>query len=140
MISNEHYYTALNIIDKIEELREELGVPKVEIGNKLGFSKPYYHALYNSGRTLKVNNLIKLAKILNVSVGYLLGNNPKKEYKEFDLDYSLIVNTKVFKLPNRLSAIRSKIKNDGIKYLNVKTLFEFEHYTKIPAIKLIGGE
>lgn len=140
MITNEHYYTALNIMDKIEEIREESGVSKVEFGRKLGFTKPYYHALYNSGRTMKISSLIKLSQILNISVGYLLGNNAKKEYQHFDLDYSLLINTKVFKLPNRLSAIRSKLKNNNTKFLTVKTLFEFEYYTKIPAIKLIGGE
>ena len=68
MITNDHYYRALNIMDKIEEIRVEKNIKKTDIGKELGYTKAYYQACYDSCRTLKVSTLIKFAKAVNVSV------------------------------------------------------------------------
>lgn len=140
MITNEHYYTALNIMDRIEEIRINKNIQRTQFGDDLGFTKAYYYAFYNSCRIIKTSSLINFAKILNVSVEYLLTGKNLTQYKDFKLDFNKIINCKAQKLPNSLKVIKCKLKKGVTKDINIKTLFEFEYYIKIPAIKLIGGE
>lgn len=139
MITTPEYYQAINVVDKIEEIRIEQKITKVEFGKKLGLTDPYYHAIYNCCRVLRVDTLYKMAKILNVSVGYLLGNEQRQDFKSFNINYSEIFNDKTLRLPNRLKVIKSNLKKNSNKHIMIKTLFEYESMMKKPAIKLIGG-
>lgn len=140
MITNDHYYRALNIMNRVEEIRQKLNIPKTEFGKKLGYTPAYYYAFYNSCRTIKVSTLIKFAEILNVSVNYLLTGKNYEQFKNFTLNYDNIINSKKRKTPNSLKVIKTALKYGKIKDLNIKSLFEFEEQLHIPAIKLIGGE
>lgn len=139
MIFNEHYYRALNVVDRIEEVRESKGICKTEFGKQLNFTRAYYYSFYNPCRTLRVIRLQKVAKVLNVSVDYLLTGKKLKEYKDFQYNTDKIINCDRLKLSNRLKVIRRKLETGVIRNITVKTLFEFEHDLNIPAIKLIGG-
>jgi transcriptional regulator with XRE-family HTH domain len=136
MINNEHFYCAIDIIEKIEKLRQEKKIPKKEIGKRLGYTVQYYYALYDSYRVLTVKSLKGIAKALDVNVGYLLGSMPISKYEDFEVDYSSIIKNKA-KFPKNLATIRSKIKNNTTKNITIKTLLEFEQILKIPAIELI---
>lgn len=140
MITNEHYYRALNIMDRIEEVRELKGISKTVIGKSLNHTEPYYHAAFNFSRIIRIDTLMKYARVLDVSVAYLLSNGKMDTFKEFEINYDNIINRHTKKLPLRLRALRSQLKKYKDKHLTVKSLFEFEHYYKIPAIQLIGGE
>lgn len=139
MKTNENYYRALNIIDRIEELRLEKGIGKTVFGKKLGYTRQYYYSSYDNCRCIKVRTLNTMAKALDVSIEYLLTGKNKQSYKEFEVNFNMIVTSKMKKLPNYLQSIRSYLKSGRCKDLNTKSLFEFEQYSKIPAIKLIGG-
>lgn len=139
MKTNENYYRALNIIDRIEEIREEKRIGKTIIGKTLGCSKQYYYSAYDNCRCLKVKTLDRIAKILDVSLEYLLTGKNKEPYKKIDINFDLIKNTKIKKLPNYLQSTRSYLRSGRCTDLNTKSLFEFEEYSKIPVIKLIGG-
>lgn len=139
MIFNEHYYRALNVVDRIEEVRESKGISKTEFGKQLNFSKSYYYAFYNACRTIRVTRLKNVAKVLNVSVGYLLSGKNMQEYEDFEYNVDNIINCDRLKIPNRLKVLRRKLETKVIKDMTLKTLFEFEYYLKKPAIKLIGG-
>ena len=140
MITNEHYYRALNIMDRVEEIRLEKNIKKTDIGKELGYTKAYYQACYDSCRTLKVSTLIKFAKAVNVSVEYFLTGRNKQEFKSFEFNLDVIKNTKIKYIPNSLKVIKCRLKKEKAKDITIKTLFEFEKFYKIPAIKLIGGE
>lgn len=139
MITNEHYYRAINIMDIIDELREKKGICKTQIGKQQGFTPPYYHSFYNGCRAIRINSLYNIAKVLNVSVEYLLTGKKQDTFKDFKLDFSNIINNDKTGVPTRLRVIKHYLKSGKAKDISVKTLFEFEHYLKIPAIKLIGG-
>ena len=136
MINNDYFYCAIDIIEKIEKLRQEKKIPKKEIGKRLGYTVQYYYSLYNSNKVMTVNTLIGVARALDVNVGYLLGNMPMGKYEDFKVDYSTIIKNKAKYSPT-LATIRSKIKNKTTKNITVKTLLEFEQVLKIPAIELI---
>lgn len=139
MITNEHYYRSLNIMDRIEEVRLKKHISRVEFGDRLGKSKAYYQAFYDACRGLRIESVINFAKILDVSVDYLLSGKKEEPYRDFKLDFSKITTSKVRKLPNTLKVIKCNLKKNKIKSMTVKTLFEFEHYLSISAIELIGG-
>jgi transcriptional regulator with XRE-family HTH domain len=139
MRTNNNYYRALAIMDRIEEIREEKGIGKTIVGKTLGYSRQYYYSAYDNCRCLKVKTLDRIAKILDVSLEYLLTGKNKEPYKKIDINFDLIKNTKIKKLPNYLQSTRSYLRSGRCTDLNTKSLFEFEEYSKIPAIKLIGG-
>jgi transcriptional regulator with XRE-family HTH domain len=139
MITNEHYYRAINIMDRVDELREKKGICKTQIGKQQGFTPPYYHSFYNGCRAIRINSLYNIAKVLNVSVEYLLTGKNQDMFKDFKLDFDMILNNDKTGVPTRLRVIKHYLKTGKAKDISVKTLFEFEHYLKIPAIKLIGG-
>ena len=140
MITNDHYYRALNIMDRIEEIRVEKNIKKSDIGKELGYTKAYYQAFYDACRTIRLSSLINFAKGLNVSVNYLLTGKNKQPYKDFRINYNLITDSKIKYLPNSLQVIKGRLKRKETDNISLKSLFEFEHYLNIPAIKLIGGE
>ena len=140
MITNEHYYRALNIMDRVEELREEKRVSRYEIGKNLKHTGAYYQAFYDACRTIRVSTLVNFAKALDVSVEYLLTGKNKKPYKDFKVDFKIIKENNVKYLPNRLQVIKGRLKRGVCNNLSVKSLFEFENYYKIPANKLLGEE
>lgn len=140
MITNNNYYRALAIMDRVESIREEKNITKCYIGKILGYTKPWYHSAYNSFRTLKISTLIKFAEVLDVSVEYLLTGKNKKDYKPFNVNYDLLFQQKKRGIPIHLRPIKTQIKKGRTKSITIKTLFEFEEFYKIPAIKLIGGE
>ena len=140
MITNEHYYRALNIMDRIEEIRVEKNIKKSDIGKELGYTKAYYQAFYDACRTIRLSSLINFAKGLDISVDYLLTGKNKQPYKDFKLNYNLITDSKIKYLPNSLQVIKGRLKRKETDNISIKSLFEFEHYLNIPAIKLIGGE
>lgn len=139
MITTPEYYQALNVVDKIEEIREEKNISKVELGKKLGVTDPYYHSIYNCCRVLRIDTLYRIAEVLDVSVGYFLNNEKRQPFKSFKINYSKIINDKTLRLPNRLKVTKSKLRYNPNKNITLKLLFEYEYYLKIPAIKLIGG-
>lgn len=136
---DQYYYIALAIMDRVEEMRLEKNIPKVKFGKELGFTTPYYHVLYNRCGTLRINTLIKVAKVLDVSVEYILSGKNYDVYKPFKIDYTILLTTIRKGMPLKLRVIKSMLKHNPNKHIMIKTLFEFEDFLKTPAIKLIGG-
>lgn len=140
MINNEHYYRALNVMDRIDEIREEKGIIKTEFGKQLGHTMPYYHVTYNGFRIIKFSTLVNFAKVLDISVEYLLTGRNKDIFKPVKLDLELISSKRGKRFPNYLRVIKHYIKQGRTKDINLKTLFEFEHYLNIPVTNLLRGE
>lgn len=139
MITNEHYYRALAIMDRIEEIREQKGIPKVAFAKKLGYTLSLYHVTYDNCRIVKISMLIKFAKVLDVSVEYLLTGKNLEPFKDFELNFDGITQAKTRGTSNSLRVIKHRLKSKKSNDIVLKTLFEFEYYLKTPAIKLIGG-
>lgn len=69
-------------IKRIKELREDRELKQINIANYLKMKQPQY-ARYESGkREIPIDCLIKLSKLYNVSVDYILGlTDEMKPYK-----------------------------------------------------------
>lgn len=60
-----------DVLDRIAEIRKSKKISQKEIGEKLGISQAAYAKL-ESGSSITVDRLYKIAEILRVSVSYLL--------------------------------------------------------------------
>jgi DNA-binding Xre family transcriptional regulator len=136
MKNNDAYYRAIGVIDRIEEVREERGISKPQVGLRLGLTKEYYYSFYNIARAIQVDTLLKIAKVLDVNVEYLLEGRYKSNYKDNNYGLERIINCKC-KLNGSLATIRCKLRKGVTKSITIKTLLEFEEVSKIPAIELI---
>jgi len=84
---------------RIREIRSAKEIKSVEMARKLKMSAPYYSQIENGSRRLSADHLVRIAKILDVSLGELSGEFvgfPELGGKKFK--YVLPVNNaKVFK-------------------------------------------
>ncbi len=58
---------------KLKEERKSFNLTQREMANKLGITQPSYIRYENGTAEPSLENLVKIADILNVSVDYLLG-------------------------------------------------------------------
>lgn len=58
---------------RIREIRERKEIKSVEMARKLKMSAPYYSQIENGSRRLSADHLVRIAKILDVSLGELSG-------------------------------------------------------------------
>lgn len=64
---------------KLRELRNKKGLTYDDVGNYLGFKGgSYYRKMENGERDIKLNVLLKLAELYNVSLAYLLGADDRE--------------------------------------------------------------
>jgi len=76
--------TAVQIRTRIRALREGRGLRAQDVAEKLGLSRSYYSQLESGARNLTAKHLIKIARILDVSVNHLVGSPREigeREYK-----------------------------------------------------------
>lgn len=99
--------------ERLKTLRKEAGFTQVEIAEKLGISQPAYASWERGVKKPTQENLVKLSKILYVSVDYLIGNTEYKQTSNVLDDIEL------------LFRMNSKGLTDEEKELFKKELIEF---------------
>ena len=65
--------------ERLKKLRKDAGLTQVDVAEKLGISQPAYASWERGIKKPTQENLVKLSKILYVSVDYLLGNAENKQ-------------------------------------------------------------
>jgi putative transcriptional regulator len=65
--------------ERLKKLRKDTGLTQVDVANKLGISQQAYASWERGIKKPTQENLVKLSKILYVSVDYLLGNTENKQ-------------------------------------------------------------
>ena len=65
--------------ERLKKLRKDAGLTQVDVAEKLGISQPAYASWERGVKKPTQENLVKLSKILYVSVDYLLGNTENKQ-------------------------------------------------------------
>lgn len=76
--------------ERLKKLRKDAGLTQVDVAEKLGISQPAYASWERGIKKPTQENLIKLSKILYVSVDYLLGNTERKETNDVLEDIELL--------------------------------------------------
>lgn len=99
--------------ERLKKLRKDAGLTQVDVANKLGISQPAYASWERGIKKPTQENLVKLSKILYVSVDYLLGNTENKQTNDVLEDIELLVR------------LNSKDLTDEEKAVFKKELIEF---------------
>lgn len=109
--------------ERLKKLRKDTGLTQVDVANKLGISQQAYASWERGVKKPTQDNLIKLSKILYVSVDYLLGNTESKQTSDVLEDIEL------------LFRMNSKELTDEEKEIFKKELIEFMEERKKAFIK-----
>lgn len=65
--------------ERIKKLRLEKGDTGIKISTILGIDQSYYSKIEKSKHEIKLETLIKIAELYNVSLDYLIGRTNKRE-------------------------------------------------------------
>lgn len=76
--------------ERLKKLRKDAGLTQVDVAEKLGISQPAYASWERGIKKPTQENLVKLSKILYVSVDYLLGNTENKQTSDVFEDIELL--------------------------------------------------
>ena len=76
--------------ERLKKLRKDTGLTQVDVASKLGISQQAYASWERGVKKPTQENLIKLSKILYVSVDYLLGNTESKQTSDVLEDIELL--------------------------------------------------
>lgn len=76
--------------ERLKKLRKDADLTQVDVANKLGISQPAYASWERGIKKPTQENLVKLSKILYVSVDYLLGNTENKQTSDVLEDIELL--------------------------------------------------
>ena len=76
--------------ERLKNLRKEAGLTQVDVAEKLGISQPAYASWERGIKKPTQDNLVKLSKILYVSVDYLLGNTENRQTNDVLEDIELL--------------------------------------------------
>lgn len=70
------------ILVRIRSLRNQKGITQLLMSAELGISQPSYNKIENGQQKLDCVLLIKIADLLETSVGYLVGEKKSKKRKK----------------------------------------------------------
>lgn len=134
MKDDDAYYDSLSVYDRmVEEAMKKYSFLS-KFADEVGLCRSTF---YNK-ISLRTDNLLKCAKVLNISVNYLLTGKKKDVYKPIEERYTRVRTQRFPKnTDNTLLVIRSQL-NKGIKkHLTVRSVLRFAKAFKCEPVDII---
>ena len=134
MKDDDAYYDSMSVYDRVVEEAIKKYSNLSKFADELGLNRSTF---YNK-ISLRADNLLKYAKVLNISVNYLLTGKKKDVYKPVEARYTMI---RTHKLPkntdNCLRVVKCQL-NKGIKkHLTVRSVLRFAKAFKCEPVDII---
>ena len=128
------YYDSMSVYDRVVEEAIQKYSNLSKFANELGLCRSTF---YNKV-SLRTDNLLKYAKVLNISVNYLLTGKKKDVYKPVEARYTMIRTQKLPKnTENCLRVVKCQL-NKGIKkHLTVRSVLRFAKVFKCEPVDII---
>lgn len=103
-------------INRLKECREKIGISKQETARRIGISQPAYLRYESGDRKPSLQMTKEIAKVLNTSVDYLVGNsdNSNPTLIEINIDD----NSELFRIVELCSQMDEKQQKRIISYIN----------------------
>ena len=134
MKDDDAYYDSLSVYDRVvdEAIQKYSNLSK--FADELGLCRSTF---YNK-ISLRTDNLLKCAKVLNISVNYLLTGKKKDVYKPIEECYTVIRTQKLPKnTDNCLRVVKCQL-NKGIKkHITVRSVLRFAKAFKCEPVDII---
>ena len=130
--TDESYYKALNVVDRIEEIKKRKKIRNSHFSVLMGRSYAYWTVVYTSARCIRLRTLDMIARFLDINLEYLLyGKNPGKYNQGCDIkkipEYTK--GKKIYLTESQRSII-SKIRNGKQKDISLNLFFQIEEKIK----------
>ena len=134
MKDDDAYYDSLSVYDRVVEeaikkysnlskFADELGLDKTSFYNKI---------------SLRTDNLLKCAKVLNISANYLLTGKNNDVYKPIAARYTMVRTQKLPKNTDDCLRVEKCQRNKGIKkHLTVRSVLRFAKAFKCEPVDII---
>ena len=134
MKDDDAYYDSLSVYDRVVEE----AIQKYSFLSKFADEVGLCRSTFYNKISLRTDNLLKCAKVLNISVNYLLTGKKKDVYKPIEERYTMI---RIQKLPkntdNCLLVVKCQL-NKGIKkHLTVRSVLRFAKAFKCEPVDII---
>lgn len=134
MKDDDAYYDSLSVYDRVVEEAISKYSNLSKFANELGLCKT---SLY-SKISLRVDTLLKCAKVLNISVNYLLTGKKKDIYKPIEARYTMIRTQKLPKnTDNCLRVEKCQLNKGTKKHLTVRSVLRFAKAFKCEPVNII---
>ena len=134
MKDDDAYYDSMSVYDRVvEEAIKKYGYLS-KFADEVGLCRSTF---YNK-ISLRTDNLLKCAKVLNISVNYLLTGKKKDVYKPIEARYTMVRTQNLPKnTDNCLRVIKCQL-NKGIKkHLTVRSVLRFAKAFKCEPVDII---
>lgn len=79
--------------ERLKTLRKQAGFTQVDVASKLGLSQQAYASWERGAKKPTQDNLVKIAKVLNVSIDYLVGNLEEKSDELDNIEFLFRMNS-----------------------------------------------
>ena len=134
MKDDDAYYDSMSVYDRVVEEAIQKYSNLSKFANELGLCRSTF---YNKV-SLRTDNLLKYAKVLNISVNYLLTGKEKDIYKPIEPRYTMIRTQNLPKnTDNCLRVVKCQL-NKGIKkHLTVRSVLRFAKAFKCEPVDII---
>ena len=134
MKDDDAYYDSMSVYDRVVEEAIKKYSNLSKFADELGLNRSTF---YNK-ISLRADNLLKYAKVLNISVNYLLTGKKKDVYKPIEARYTIIRTQKLPKnTDNCLRVVKCQL-NKGIKKnLTVRSVLRFAKAFKCEPVDII---
>ena len=134
MKDDDAYYDSMSVYDRVVEEAIKKYSNLSKFADELGLNRSTF---YNK-ISLRADNLLKYAKVLNISVNYLLTGKKKDVYKPIEARYTMIRTQKLPKnTDNCLLVVKCQL-NKGIKkHLTVRSILRFAKAFKCEPVDII---
>ena len=134
MKDDDAYYDSLSVYDRVVEE----AIKKYSNLSKFADEVGLYKTSFYNKISLRADTLLKCAKVLNISVNYLLTGKKKDVYKTIEPLYTIIRTQKLPKnTDNCLRVVKCQL-NKGIKnHLTVRSVLRFAKAFKCEPVDII---
>lgn len=134
MKDDDAYYDSLSVYDRVVEEAIQKYSFLSKFADEVGLCR---NTFYNK-IALRTDNLLKYAKVLNISVNYLLTGKKKDVYNSIEERYTMIRTQKLPKnTENCLRVVKCQL-NKGIKkHLTVRSVLRFAKAFKCEPVDII---
>lgn len=134
MKDDDAYYDSLSVYDRVVEEAIKKYSNLSKFADELGLCRSTF---YNK-ISLRTDNLLKCAKVLNISVNYLLTGKKKDVYKPIEECYTVIKKQKLPKnTDNCLLVVKCQLNKGTKKHLTVRSVLRFAKAFKCEPVDII---
>ena len=134
MKDDDAYYDSLSVYDRVldEAIKKYSNLSK--FADELGLCRSTF---YNK-ISLRTDNLLKYAKVLNISVNYLLTGKKKDVYKPIEARYTMVRTQKLPKnTENCLRVVKCQLNKCIKNHLTVRSVLRFAKAFKCDPVDII---